>query len=92
MNDQENWTKLLQERLINFPPKSKEYVTSEHIIITVSTNTPRHFNFGGPVWIASLDFEDDSQVYVSYMSPRKKPFVIKWDKVVSITFKFLRPK
>ena len=82
----------MQSNLINFPPDSKEYVSPEHIIFTISTDRPRHYTFGGPIWIATLYFVDSKIINVIWLSPLKKPFTIKLDKVKSVTMKFLEPK
>jgi len=88
------WIVLLKRDLLPIPVvngESYQYAPPEHLIITIITKNKnrRNYTFGGPVWSAILDFSDDNNLKISFLSPRKKPHRIKWDKVKEITFHYI---
>jgi hypothetical protein len=75
--------------MIQFPPRGKEYITPDTLIITITIRKKsqnRYYTFGGPHWTGELFFSDD-EMYLSYLSPLKKPRTIKYEEIVEITFR-----
>ena len=90
----EDWIRLLKRDLFPIPVvygKPYQFTPPEHIIITITTKNinRRNYTFGGPIWSAILDFSYDNDLIISFLSPRKKPHRVKWNKVKEITFRYL---
>lgn len=91
----EEWLKLLQRELIKAPEHDGEhiyeYYTKEEVIITITTKMKnrRNYTIGGPVWLATVNFSYSDQIRISFFSPLRKSYNIKWDKVKEMTFVYL---
>ncbi len=88
-----DWINLIKTNLITGPYHKGqlpyEFFPSENLIVTINTKTSRHYTFGEPVWSATVDISEEEYLYVSYLSPLKKPRRVKWDNIKSIDFRHL---
>jgi len=85
------WISILKRDLYRFPPRGKEYCTPEDLIITITTQKKikkRHYTFGGH-YSAILNFSESSKLEVTFLSPVRTPFSIKWDDIIEITFRHI---
>ena len=85
-----DWIELIKTNLLECPyhkgQMPYEFTPSENLIVTINTKTSRHYTFGGPAWNATVDISEEEYIYLSYLSPLKKPRRIKWDNIKSIAF------
>jgi len=91
----DGWIQLLKRDLIKMPRHDNEYIdeytTPENLTITVTTKTKnrRDYIFGGPIWCAIVNFSDEKNLRVDFLSPLKKSYTISWIKVNEITLHFI---
>ena len=94
-SEKSRWISILKRDLHRFPPRGKEYITPENLVVTITAQKnikKRHYAFGGPHYIATLDFSDSFGLSVTFLSPMRKPFFVKWDDIISITVKHISDK
>jgi len=89
------WISLLKRDLYQFPPHGKDYCIPENLIITITARKnikKRHYTFGGPHYSAILNFSDPLELEITFLSPSRKPFFVKWGDIIEITVRHISNK
>ena len=85
------WVKILQDNLIQFPPKGNEYHSPENLVVTIKVKkmvATRQYTFGGPHWSGSLYFSE-KEIALTYLSPLKKPQNIPIESIIEIGIRYI---
>ena len=88
-----DWLKLIKKNMCECHHHegdiSREYYTTEDLIVKIETKTRRNYTFGCPAYCATLRTSNPVCLYLNYLIPPKEPVDIKWENIKSINFRFV---